>query len=48
MDKLQSIYEDMVKEEKEQLVEGNQTVFDALVQRITVLEEQVKELTEGK
>ncbi len=48
MDKLQAIYEDMVKEEKEQLVEGNQTVFDALVQRITVLEEQVKELTEGK
>ena len=48
MDKLQEIYESMVKEEKEQLVEGNQTVFDKLIQRIVVLEEQVKELTTGK
>ena len=45
MDKLQSIYESMVKKEKEHLVEENQTVIDQLVQRITVLEEQVAGLT---
>ena len=44
-DKIQEIYENIVKEEKEQLVEGNQTMFDQLVQRIVILEEQVKELT---
>ena len=40
------IYENMIKESKEEMVKDNPTVIDQLQERITSLEDQVKVLTE--
>jgi len=47
MDKIDQIYEEMLKNERTKLEESNRSIIDEMNDRLNILEEKIKEL-EGK
>ena len=47
MDKIDQIYEEMLKNERTKLEESNRSIIDEMNERLNILEEKIKEL-EGK
>jgi hypothetical protein len=48
MDKLDKIYEKIMNEEKEKIVDKNPTIIDKMNERLDAIEESIRKLVESK